>query len=177
MKKTLALLIMLALFILPSQAFAAPQVKMSTSEVNKIYFEEYNVRLKQVKTNIGKIKAPACQNVASLSSQHKLLTTNYTKLKKSKADKIALSQAKTALDKSKKSLSEAKKTCSVKTAELKKAANNDLKEITQFKNSTVKALIHEYNKGSITSNQFNERMLNLVKHVNDYFSSILEEHE
>lgn len=177
MKKTLALLIMLALFILPSQALAAPQVKMSTSEVNKVYFEEYNVRLKQVKSNISKTKAPACQNVAALSSQYKQLTTNYNNLKKSKADKTALSQAKTALDKSKKSLSEAKKACSIKTAELKKNANNDLREITQFKTSTVKALINEYNKGSITSNQFNERMLNLVKHVDDYFSAILEETE
>ncbi|KOP68135.1 hypothetical protein AMS62_24960 [Bacillus sp. FJAT-18019] len=174
MKKTLALLIMLALFILPSQALAAPQVKMSTSEVNKIYFEEYNVRLKQVKSNISKIKAPGCQYVASLSSQYKQLTTNYNNLKKSKADKTTLSQAKTALDKSKKSLSEAKKACSTKTAVLKKAANKDLKEITQFKTTTVKELINEYNKGTITSNQFNERMLNLVKHVNDYFSSILE---
>lgn len=129
MKKTLALLLMLAILILPSQAYAAPpSIKMSISEVNKIYFEEYNKRLKEVKSAIRRYKAPVCSDVITLTNQSKQLTTKYNNLKKSKTSKTELSQMKATLDKAKKSLSEAKKVCNKETAETKKNSMDKLKK-------------------------------------------------
>lgn len=178
MKKTLALLLIFAILILPSQAYAAPpSMKMSISEVNKIYFEDYNKRLKEVKSAIRTYKAPVCSDVITLTNQSKQLTTKYNNLKKSKASKTELSQMKATLDKAKKSLSEAKKVCNKETAETKKELNGQVKEISLAKTSGVKLNVDSYNKGTITSSTFDKEIRSIVKLVDDVFTYILEDLE
>lgn len=178
MKKTLALLLMLAILILPSQAYAAPpSMKMSISEVNKIYFEDYNKRLKEVKSAIRTYKAPVCSDVTTLTNQSKQLTSKYNNLKKSKASKTELSQMKATLDKAKKSLSEAKKVCNKETAETKKELNGQVKEISLAKTTGVKLNVDSYNKGTITSSTFDKEIRSIVKLVDDVFTYILEDLE
>lgn len=168
MKKTFVLLLMLALFI-PSQAFAA---SVSTSEIHKLYFKDYNAQVKKVKAAQKAYKHPVCVNVTSLTTQFKQLSTEYNSLKRAKASKEALSQAKMSLDKAKKSLSEAKKTCSKQTSDMKKRSNVMLKKLNKYKSDSIQE-IKSYMQGK--SKMSSEEFSKYISGMNTYINTSIEE--
>ncbi|QNR70492.1 hypothetical protein IAQ67_28700 (plasmid) [Paenibacillus peoriae] len=171
MKKTLVLLFMLAV-LLPSQAFAASS---SAAQINKLYFEDYSAKVKEVKAAQKAYKAPVCSNVAALTSQYKQNTTKYNSLKKAKADKYTLSQAKTSLDQVKKNLSEVKKDCSSKTASMRKGSNDMLKDLDRYKaEMTKKMKAHLDGKGKMTSQEFDKFTDGVVSYINGRFKENLK---
>lgn len=170
MKKAFVLLLLLALFI-PSQAFAA---SVSTSEINKLYFEDYNVQIKKVRAAQKAYKHPVCVNVTSLTTQFKQLSSQYSSLKKAKASKEVLSQAKTSLDKVKKSLSEAKKTCSKQTADMKKRSNVMLKKLNKYKSESIQEIkSYMQGKSKMSSEEFSKYISGMGTYINTSFEEII----
>jgi len=157
MKKALVLLLIFAV-LLPAQAFAAT----STKQVNEIYFEDYDARVKEIKAAQKNITTVACDNVTALTSKSKSLTTNYNALKKAKASKTALSQAKASMDSAKKSLSTAKKECTKSKAEVKKDSNTMLKELNAYKAEKTKEIKAYMDGKSKMSHQEFQKFTSLV---------------
>lgn len=171
MKKCLVL-ILIFMLILPAQVLAATSAK----EVDKLYFEDYSTRFKEIRAAQKSITPAECTDVASLTAQYKNLTTSYKNLKKSKASKLSIDQAKTSLDKTRKSLSNVKKECTRSKALVKKTSNELLAGLNKYKSEAVK-VIRNYmdGKSKMTEAEFQKYSSNAVSYIHDRLTFILDQ--
>lgn len=171
MKKCLVL-ILIFILMLPAQVLAATSAK----EVDKLYFEGYSARVKEIKTAQKIITTAECNDVASLTAQYKNLITNYKNLKKSKASKTSIDQAKTALDKTRKSLSNVKKECTRSKTLVKKKSNELLSGLNKYKAEAVKEIRNYMDgKSKMTEAEFQKYSSNAVSYIDSRLTYILDQ--
>ncbi|UNK16158.1 hypothetical protein MNQ98_16635 [Paenibacillus sp. N3/727] len=170
MKKTIAILLMLVI-LLPSQAFAA---SVSTSYVEKLYFESYKDSVKEVRAAQKKMNKVVCPDVQTLTSKSKASMARYKTVVKSKPSKDVLAKAKADKDQDKKLLSKAKKECSASKKNIKKESNQALKDIAVYKAGLVKVIkTHLEGKDSLSQEQFTKTVHDGLTHIDSSFRDIL----
>ncbi|MDR9854011.1 hypothetical protein RJP21_10405 [Paenibacillus sp. VCA1] len=173
MKKTIALMILL-LIMLPYQgAFAA---SVSTTSVEKLYFEDYKDRVKEVREAQKALYAALCTELPSLTAKSKASIAQYNSLVKSKASKESIAQAKAVRDQDRKTLLSAKKSCTKKVNDAKKTSNNQLKEVDQYKRNMIAMIkTHLAGKDRMSSEEFNKKVQDGLKYINDRFDIIIRD--
>lgn len=171
MKKTVMLLLMLVV-LLPSHAFATT---VSTSYIEKMYFEAYKDRVKEVRdaqSNLSKVLGT--EVVKTLTEKLKVSTANYNSAVKSKASKESIEAAKNTKEQDKKALTAAKLALAadIKAARLESDAG--LKEIAAYKAETVKMIkTHLEGKDKLTENAFSKAVHDRLTYINSRFDEIL----
>ncbi|WP_239617323.1 hypothetical protein [Cohnella mopanensis] len=170
MKKMIFLVLVLAL-ALPSAALAAT----STSYVEKLYFEDYKSKVKEVKSAQNNLAKNVCPEVNVLNKEIKTLSSKLNDLKKQKASKAAQEKAKSSLDAKKKALNTAKKECAAQVQEFKVASNATLKEIATQKAALIQYIkTHLDGKDKVKENDFNTKVYLDLNEINRSFEYILE---
>ncbi|OMD17945.1 hypothetical protein [Paenibacillus odorifer] len=170
MKKTIFLLLMLVL-LLPSQAFAAT---VSTSYIEKLYFENYKDQLKEVKVAQNNLSKVLGEEVMELTNKSKVSTTKYNTAVKNKVSKAALATIKAERDQDKKSLSKAKSELAAEVKSFKQESNAGLKEIEAYKAQTIKMIkAHLEGKDKLSSNAFDKAVYGRLTYIETRFNEIL----
>lgn len=149
MKKVVSLLLMFVI-LLPSQALAS--MTMTTSEIERDYFENYKSQVKEVKEAQGKLKIVLGEEVRELTEKVKQSTAKYNSAVKSKASKTVISKAQAQRDSDKKLLAAAKSELTKEVTQRKKESNQGLKYIADQKTSLIK-YIKDYHAGKTKDNQ------------------------
>ncbi|OAB41756.1 hypothetical protein [Paenibacillus glacialis] len=169
--KKIIIMILLFVVILPSQVLAAT----STSYVDKMYFESYKERVKEVKVAQKKLNDIYCTDVKALTEKSKASTKRYNSAVKNKAtSKEVLANAKAERDLDKKSLSSAKSKCSATVKELKKKSDKALREIASYKTKVVKTIkTHLDGKDKLTENDFTKSVSQSLSEIESKFDAIL----
>lgn len=171
MKKTILLLMVIAI-LLPSQAFAA--TKVSTKEIERIYFEDYKSRVNEVRAAQKKIAANVCTDVTSLTAKSKASAAKYKNLVKSKASKDQIASAKADKDSDAKALKAAKADCKLTIKELKQGSNQMLKDIANSKAELIKFIkAHEEGKDKLSQEEFTKRANSGISYIQNQFDDIL----
>ncbi|MEK5436060.1 MULTISPECIES: hypothetical protein [Paenibacillus] len=170
MKKTIFLLLMLVL-LLPSQAFAAT---VSTSYIEKNYFENYSSRVKEVKAAQNNLSKVLGDEVAELTNKSKVSTAKYTAAVKNKASKATLATIKATRDQDKKALSKAKSELATEVKSFKAESNAGLKEIAAYKADSIKMIkTHLEGKDNLSDKQFKTAVLGRLTYIDTRFNEIL----
>lgn len=160
------------LVLSPSKAFAE---NYTLSTVNKLYFEDYKTRIKEVKDAQKLLKNGSCNDVILLSKKSQASTENYKKLVKSKASKATLASAKALRDQDKKALSAARKVCSKKINEAKRESNARLKELDNYKNELAKMILnHLKERDQLSQDSFNKQVYGGLTYIDETFTSITQ---
>lgn len=173
MKKSIVFMVLLML-VLPYQgAFAA---SASTATVEKLYFENYKSKVKEVREAQKALYASLCSELPALTAKAKASAAQYNSLVKSKAGKEAAAQAKAVRDQDKKTLLSAKKTCMKKVNEAKKQSNLQLREVDKYKrNLTAMIKAHLAGKDRMKSDEFNKKVQEGLIYINDKLDNIIRE--
>ncbi|OMD87522.1 MULTISPECIES: hypothetical protein [Paenibacillus] len=172
MKKVLLLLMMFVVLI-PSQALASGT--MTTSEIERLYFENYKTQVKEVKEAQNNLNNILGKEVRELTEKVKQSTAKYNSTVKSKASKTVIEQAKAQRDKDKKSLAAAKSKLTKEINVRKKETNQGLKYIADQKASLIK-YIKDYNAGKTKDNQqqFNANILGSLNSIEHSFNELID---
>lgn len=172
MRKAL-LLVMLLTIIFPEQVFAAKS--MSTSEVERIYFEDYKDNVKEVKNAQKNLKVVLSSEVVKLTEKLKQASAKYNQAIKNKSSKNSIELMKKEKDKIKKDLAVAKKQLAEMIKSYTKESNFLLKSIAVQKTELVKFIKDHYaGTDKLTENQFNKEVLNKLKEINQSFELAIE---
>jgi hypothetical protein len=158
--------------LLPSQAFAA---SVTTSYVEKLYFEGYKGSLKEVKTALNSLKPTQCKNVILLAEKSKATVDRYKMAVKNKASKEEIANAKAAIDADKKVLNAAKSSCSKSVRDIKQSINENLKKINLEKTSLVKEIKGNLEgKDNRSKAEIDEYVKKRLNDIDNEFSNILD---
>ena len=172
MKKTMILLLLLV-FILPTQALGA--AKYTYSSIEKIYFADYKEKVKEVRAAQKKLSGTTCTNVQTLTTKSKASIANYNSLVKSKASKEVLAKAKEERENDKKQLKAAKKECSVKKQSYKKESDRLLKEIAAQKTELLKVIKTNFEgKGKLSQQELESTIHSGLTSMNAKFEAALK---
>ncbi|WP_237448942.1 hypothetical protein RBB83_08100 [Paenibacillus peoriae] len=175
MKKAILLLLMFAILI-PSQVLAAKATKaMSTSEIEKIYFEDYKGHVKEIRIAQKHLNAVLGAEVRELTQKLSQASARYKNEVKNKSSKAVIAQAKAECDKLKKQLSVAKVELSKSIKNYKKESEQALKDIANQKAELIKFIKnHTAGKDKLTESQFNQQVNGDIKSINGSFTGILK---
>ena len=167
------LLILVFVILLPTQVLASKA--MTTSEIEKNYFENYNSRVNEIKAAQKKLTIVLGREVSELTEELKQSTNKYNNYIKNKASKTVISQAKAQLDKDKKALTAAKSELTKEVNKRIKQSNLGLKYINKQKESLTK-YIKEYSSGKSTHSdqQFKDKVLRSLRSIDKSFDEILD---
>ncbi|WCM62869.1 hypothetical protein [Paenibacillus polymyxa] len=175
MKKAILLLLMFAILI-PSQVLAAKATKaMSTSEIEKIYFEDYKGRVKEIRIAQKHLNAVLGAEVRELTQRLSQASARYKNEVKNKSSKAVIAQAKADCDKLKKQLGVAKVELNKTVKNYKKESEQALKDIANQKAELIKFIKnHTAGKDKLTESQFNQQVNGDIKSINGSFIGILK---
>jgi Skp family chaperone for outer membrane proteins len=141
MKKAILLMLMFVI-LLPSQALAA--ITMTTSEIERLYFENYKTQVNEVKEAQKNLNNILGKEVRELTEKVKQSTTKYNNAVKSKSNKTVIDQAKSQRDNDKKLLAAAKSKLTKEVSKRKKESNQGLKYIADQKVALIKYIKDYY---------------------------------
>ncbi|WP_339324457.1 hypothetical protein [Paenibacillus sp. FSL W8-0194] len=173
MKKSILFLVLLLVLLPYQSAFAA---SVSTATVEKLYFENYKSKVKEVREAQKALYGSLCSEVPALTAKAKASATQYNNLVKSKAGKEAMSQAKAVRDQDKKALLDAKKACTKKVNDAKKRSSLQLREVDKYKrdlSAMIKA--HLSGKDQMREDEFSKKVQEGLTYINDKLDNIVRE--
>lgn len=175
MKKAILLLLMFAILI-PSQVLAATSTKaMSTSEIEKLYFENYKDRVKEIKIAQKKLNAVLGAEVRELTQRLSQASARYKNEVKNKSSKAVIAQAKADCDKLKKQLSVAKVELSKSIKNYKRESDQVLKDIAKQKADLIKFIKnHTVGKDKLTESEFSKQVNGGIMSIDGSFTGILK---
>ncbi|POR29977.1 MULTISPECIES: hypothetical protein [Paenibacillus] len=175
MKKAILLLLMFAILI-PSQVLAAKATKaMSTSEIEKIYFEDYKGRVKEIRIAQKHLNAVLGAEVRELTQRLSQASARYKNEVKNKSSKAVIAQAKADCDKLKKQLGVAKVELNKTVKNYKKESEQALKDIANQKAELIKFIKnHTAGKDKLTESQFSKQVNGGISSINGSFTGILK---
>lgn len=175
MKKAILLLLMFVVLI-PSQVLAATSTKaMSTSEIEKLYFENYKDRVKEIKAAQKKLNAVLGAEVRELTQRLNQASARYKNEVKNKSSKAVIAQAKADCDKLKKQLSVAKVELSKSIKNYKRESDQILKDVAKQKANLIKFIKnHTAGKDKLTESQFSKQVNGEIMSIDNSFTGALK---
>lgn len=171
MKRTIILLLMLVV-LLPSQALAA---SVSTSYIEKTYFENYKSRVQEVRTAQKNLSTVLGTEVSTLTEKSKTYVAKYNSVVKSKSSKETVATAKSERDQVKKQLAAAKVKLAAEVKAAKQESESALKNIATYKKELVGIIkLHLEGKDKQSDATFSKSVYGGLTYIDSSFTAILE---